>query len=841
MITGVPEVLRQTPQWVAYRNEPRAGSDKVTKVPIDPTTGRRAKTNDPRTWAPFEVALRRAHDDGLPGTGFVFTAQDDFVGVDLDHCRDPRTGEVQPWAEEVIRSLRSYTEVSPSGMGLHILTRGSLPSGRRRKGQAEMYSTGRFFTMTGKHIEGSPTTIEDRTVELAALHERLIADAPAAGAHLHGETALSDDDLLEKARRADNGPKFSALWSGNLAGHASHSEADLSLCRILAFWTRNDATRVDRLFRRSGLFRDKWDEARGDQTYGQRTVEKAISSTTETYGGGTEPTPERERDNEATRLVQLVTQSGAVLFHDEDGEPYVTIPTNGHVETYRLKDRAFERRLAHLIHTRLGKVVKTTTIADARRTLESIAVHEGDPRRVFLRVAEHRDSIILDLGTSSWEAVSVQASSWSIRTTSPVPFRRPASARPLPRPTRGGSITRLRDYINCVDDHWPLLLAFIVDLFKPRGPHPALVLVGEQGSAKSTTARVIRSLSDPNRAPVRGPPGSMRDLMATARSSWVVVLDNLSTIPVWLSDALCCLATGAGYGGRALFTDDEEAILDACRPSILTGIGDYVRRADLLDRSLIVEAPTVPGEARRDEASFWRALESDLPAILGALLDAVACGLQRLPHIQLPRLPRLADFARWATACEPALGLPDGAVIRALQVNATDANSVALEASPIAPLLLALVDERLDVEMPAEALLRLLTDRLPSDYLPHGWPKNAQALSGALSRLAPCLRVHGIEFHRRRAEGNRRRLLRLRKVPQEDRPHRPSRPQDGPSGSSQPEFGQQERTIPPASRTVLSQDVVPQDGGTGSSPTATVTEAHAEQGAEYDPDEEVVP
>jgi putative DNA primase/helicase len=272
-------------RWVIWNLEARNG--KPTKVPyqaICPST--RASSTDPTTWSDFDRAHVAVEDGKADGFGFVLG--DGYVGVDLDVCRDPQTGAMTVETQAIIDALSSYTEISPSGTGLHILLRASLPPGGRRKGHVEIYADGRYFTVTGEHLEGTPTTIEARSTELAALHGRLFgtdgnghrpAPCPVA--------SVADDDavLLERARGASNGAKFSALWAGDTTAYPSPSEADLALCRLLAFWTHGDQGRIDRLVRSSGLFRQKWDERRGTQTYGELTIDKAIAGCREFYTG----------------------------------------------------------------------------------------------------------------------------------------------------------------------------------------------------------------------------------------------------------------------------------------------------------------------------------------------------------------------------------------------------------------------------------------------------------------------------------------------------------------------------------------------------------------------------
>lgn len=321
----VPAELRDYEQWLCWRTEVREG--KETKIPVDPTTGDFASTTDPDTWTSFDDARAPVEDGAPDGVGFVFTDDDPFVGVDLDDCRDPETGILSEWADDIIERLDSFTEVSPSGTGVHVLVKGSLPEGRNRHGDVELYETARFFTVTGDHLPGTPTEIESRPEALTAVHSEYVAqDAEDEGDSIDRDgardevtTLLDDEELLERARNAKNGRKFDRLWRGDTGGYESHSEADMALCSLLAFWTGGDARQMDRLFRDSGLMREKWDEVHyaDGSTYGEKTIERAIAGTSDFYDpdkdslsetkAGPEPAIDLEniRSREAQRVDRI--------------------------------------------------------------------------------------------------------------------------------------------------------------------------------------------------------------------------------------------------------------------------------------------------------------------------------------------------------------------------------------------------------------------------------------------------------------------------------------------------------------------------------------------------------
>jgi hypothetical protein len=280
-----PEIVMST-RAVVWNVQRRSG-DKPTKVPYVPDRPEeRAAVDDPATWGTFADAVAAVEDGKADGVGVVLG--EGLSGVDLDRCRNSETGEIQESAMGIVRQLDSYTEISPSGTGLHVLLHGTLPPGRRRKGRVEMYEEGRYFTITGQHLEGTPTTIEVRTRELALLHGRIFGiDSQNENGHqpyVQHPVNLDEVALIRRAKAAKNGSTFSALWAGDTRQYdGDDSAADLALCNLLAFWTGCDASRIDRLFRQSALKRDKWDSRRGSQTYGEITIAKAIAGCTKTY------------------------------------------------------------------------------------------------------------------------------------------------------------------------------------------------------------------------------------------------------------------------------------------------------------------------------------------------------------------------------------------------------------------------------------------------------------------------------------------------------------------------------------------------------------------------------
>jgi hypothetical protein len=433
-------------------------------------------------------------------------------------------------------------------------------------------------------------------------------------------------------------------------------------------------------------------------------------------------------------------------FHAPDGEPYATVPVQEHWATWPLRSRGFRDWLAYGYFRREGTLPSAEVLQKALRVLEGKALFEGPEEAVFVRLAERDDAIYLDLANAAWEAVEVTAQGWQLVTRPPVKFLRRRGMRPLPCPAAGGALDDLRRLVNVRGDaDWQILIGWLLAAFRPRGPYPVLHLHGDQGATKSTLARLLRALIDPNQAPLRAEPRSVHDLMIAAANAWVLAFDNLSQLPPWLSDAFCRLATGGGFGTRALYTNQEEVLFDAQRPVLLTGIEEMATRGDLLDRALLVELPDLSAEKRRSEDEFWHAFEAVRPCILGALLDAVSAALRQLPTVQVQTLPRMADFATWVTAAAPALGWADQDFLGAYAQNREAAHAVAVEDSAVAQAVHSLAGAVPHWEGTATDLLAALTAQgVQGRQSLQGLPTNARALSAGLRRLAPNLRALGV-------------------------------------------------------------------------------------------------
>ncbi len=489
--------------------------------------------------------------------------------------------------------------------------------------------------------------------------------------------------------------------------------------------------------------------------------------------------PRRGVDSQATQLAQMLLGDAAVQFLcDPTGTACARFPWDHRHEVTPVGSIVFRQWAAGRFYVLAGAVPSESAQRAALSVVEAEARQRGEVRPVFVRVGRigHEiETIYIDLADDAGRVVEVAASGWRTLVNPDAPlFLRPPGMHALPNPVPGGLLGEfLRPFVNVAAPEDLHMISFwLLAALCPQGPYPVLVLTGEQGSGKSNTARLLRSLVDPRSPELLAAPRDVRDLMVAARHSWVLAFDNLSRIESWLLDAFCRLSTGGGLATRRLFTDADEVRFDAIRPMILTSIADIVTRGDLLDRALIMRLPPIPENRRRAESEFWRDIEEHRPRILGALLDALVLAIGRLPHVQTPTLPRMADFARFSLAAAPAVGLSEQEALAILGSAREEAVAVTLEHSPLAATVEALVNEREPWEGTATDLLTKLRGRTPDEARGRDFPATPRAISEQLRRIAPALRACGIDVTTGTRVGHQRdRLITIRRLTSSDTSH----------------------------------------------------------------------
>jgi hypothetical protein len=474
---------------------------------------------------------------------------------------------------------------------------------------------------------------------------------------------------------------------------------------------------------------------------------------------------QRGKKSQATVLLELVRNLRLEFWCTPKQEAWVSIPKDGHTEHWKVRSRAFQAFLRGLFFDKRKKSISSQNISDALGTMECWSIHKGPEYQVAMRIGQANKKLYLDLADEQWRAVEVDADGWRVITDPPIRFKRAPGMLPLPEPDPQGRVDLLREFIRVDDPQWALLAAWLLGALHPDGPYPVLVLHGEQGTGKSTTARMLRALLDPSEADTRTSPRDERDLMIAANNGWVVNLDNLSEIPPWLSDSLCRLSTGGGFTTRELYTDDSEVLFAAKRPIVLNGIPQVAERDDLLDRSLLVKLSPIPEAERLPEKVLWARFGAAKAAILGGLLNAAAEAWARRDSIPLLNLPRMADFAIWAMAGEDALGLQPGEFMGAYGENRGEAVEESLEASPIyRPFVKAFTDTETWEGTASELLDDLNEKATDEEKRQYGWPKNPKKMGNIMKRLAPSLRKVGWEVKTGLRGSGGRRVIRIERA-----------------------------------------------------------------------------
>ena len=501
---------------------------------------------------------------------------------------------------------------------------------------------------------------------------------------------------------------------------------------------------------------------------------KGTSSVGPTQIDDDEDEAEHEGADKKQADVLLDLASEAQLFRGDDDEAYADIMINGHRETWQIQSKGFKDWLLYRYYTKVGSAPNAEPMRSALATLGARARfdHDTPKRKVSVRVGGEADKIYIDLADDQWRAVEIDSDGWRVIDNAPVRFRRAPGMLPLPVPVKGGTVDTLRSYVNIAPDadaDFVLLVSWLIAGLRERGPYPILVLIAEEGSAKSTLVLLLLALIDPNDAPLSALPKSFQDLSISANNSHLLCFDNVSKLPDWLSDGLCRISTGAGYRTRALFTNADEIRFKAKRPTLLNGRTEFVTELDLADRCIFLRPQPIPDDARRDEAELWSSFEADRPGIFGALLDAVAHGLRELPNTKLDEKPRMADFALWMTACEGAMWSPD-TFATAYAGNRKKAVSDVIEGDTIATTLRSFMQKQPDKEWfgTATGLLAALGEFVGEEKRKNKeWPSSPRALRNRLQRMQAVLRKVGIamEFDRTRSA----RKIVITFVPQNDR------------------------------------------------------------------------
>lgn len=473
------------------------------------------------------------------------------------------------------------------------------------------------------------------------------------------------------------------------------------------------------------------------------------------------------RQGKTELLIDMVS-TWARIFCDESGKAYATFSVQpvdvesgellgSHQETWALDSKQFRGKVSREFRKQFAIVPGETSIKEA---IEVLAVDAEDrpAEPVYLRYApmpSDEVGVYVDLGNDAWQVVEITGDGWRVISAAecPVKFRRVLHSRPLPVPERGGNVEMLWQHINIQgDDSKLLVLAWLLECMRIETPYPVLELVAGQGSAKSTTQERLRQLIDPNAVLLRMEPRSNQDLSVSAIGNHMISLNNLSGLSKSTQDFMCSVSTGGGDATRRLHTTEDEAAWETKRPIVMNGINQLVTRPDLADRTVCMELHRIKSYV--DEGTLMAAWSQDYPKILGALYDLMSGSLRDLPLVKLDKLPRMGDFAKLGDAMTKAL-CSDLSFVEVFNRNRDEVVARGVESSPVALALVSCIRKNGLFQGSASDLMRELEGFQPAHFDRLAWPKSPRGLGEILRRLAPSLRVYGIDVQQKQGRSRK--------------------------------------------------------------------------------------
>ncbi len=748
-------------RWVNWKLETRGG--KQTKVPYRPGTNLKASSIDPKTWEIHNEAKKYGE------VGIIFTPAHDLLGIDIDHCIE--SGVINHKEKKTVRAFiekaNTYTELSPSGHGLHLYLALSAPLSlvANKHAPFEAYTSGRYFTTTNIPfglIKEVRTIAPEEALELLKIigypWQPLKAPETPQNALKSPKPAqtLDDETLLKKIFSAKNGETIKALYDGNTTPYDDDkSRADLALLLALAFWTRKDALQMERLWLNSPLAKREKTQRRKD--YRDRTIAAAIAKcdSVVTPKVKSSKSSKKDKDEKYKSAAEVLLQfigglKNTLLFHDEQGEAYIAIEVSGHREVWACKSKAVKQWLAHEYWKIEKKAAGSEAIKNVIGVLEGRATFEGTLHKLSVRSAFNQSDLWYDLTDEKWQAIKVDTHGWKVVSNPPVLFRRYSHAQPQVIPTAGGDVRLLLGYINIKDPKQQLLLmVYLISCFIPNFAHVILAVFGSQGSAKTTLAKFLRRIVDPSMIEVASMPEAPKELIQVLAHHAFLFFDNVSHISEVTSDILCKAVTGSGFPKRELYSDDEDIIYSFKRCIGINGINLVSTRPDLLERSLLIELDRIPDSERKQEKELTDKFDKDLPLILGGVFDALVKALQIHKTITLTNTPRMADFAVWGCAIAQALGYSNKDFLDAYQANIGKQTEVVLNDNIVATAVVSFMEDKEEWRGTASELLHQLTTHAAFqqiDTYEKYWPRASNSLMRRLNELKINLKKVGISF-----------------------------------------------------------------------------------------------
>ena len=452
----------------------------------------------------------------------------------------------------------------------------------------------------------------------------------------------------------------------------------------------------------------------------------------------------------AKQIIDMILEQSPELLHDDIGTTFMRVQINGHYETHPIHSSYIKKWAGREFWNLTQKPARSEHVKQALDILSGMAMFDGERKTLANRIAETDSTLWYDLCDTKWRAVRINENGWEVVNSPPAIFRRYKHQKSQVIPSADGELSRILEFVNISDEQQRLLFqVYIVTCFVPSIPHPIPVLYGSQGSAKSTFLRVMRRIIDPSSVELLALPTQSEQLIQQLSHHWAPFYDNVTTLPEWLSDALCRAVTGEGHSKRELYSDDDDVIYSFRCCVGLNGINIAAQKADLLDRSILFNLERIPPEKRQSERAFWERFEEARPAIIGGVFNTLVKAMAIQKTVELTTLPRMADFTVWGCAIAQALGYSQEAFLAAYYANINRQNEEAIHEHPVATTICLLMKEQTLWEGTSTQLLgelETVADDQKINTKHPLWPKAPQALSRRLNEVKTNLDAVGVSI-----------------------------------------------------------------------------------------------
>ena len=754
-------------RWVNWKYETVDG--KITKVPYaingtkDAINDKKASTIDPLTWSIYEDAIKASSQVGI-----VFMPDQLLLGIDLDHCLEGNViaHEEKEKIEQLIKEANTYTEISPSNKGLHLFLSLTDPLKliANRKGSFEVYTSGRFFTVTNNPYKEAlhvRTVTPDEAIALLSIIGYPWGREVQQNGPVKPSIGLSLDDetVLSKMFESKNGDKIKSLYNADITSYNNDdSAADMALCSHLAFWAGRNAEQMEHLWLNSPLGAREKTQNRKD--YRDRTISKAIEGCPEVYSQNYSDSKEGKtvsidgdtqvasKTSQANILLESIfNRKDVFLFHDEQQDGFISLDIAGHQETWSCKSKAIKRWLSSEVYRTQKKAPGSEVIKSVLSVLEGKACFEGSEIKLKNRAAWFNGDLCYDMTNEKWQIIRMNKDDWEVVDKPPTLFRRYSHHKSQVAPIRNGDVKLFLKYVNLVNpEHRLLFLIFLISCFVPDFPHVMLVVFGAQGASKSTLSKLARLIVDPSLIEVASFPHSQKELVQALAHHYFLFFDNVSYISEDQSDTLCKAITGGGHIKRELYSDDDDVIYSFMRCIGVNGINLVTTRPDLLERSLLLELERIEPAERKTEKELYESFKKDLPSILGGIFDTLVKAIRIHPTIKLDSHHRMADWSLWGSAIAEALGHTKEEFLNAYQNNIIRQTEMLLNENIVATAIITFMEDKEEWRgTPTQLLESLSSHAMLSgiDMREKYWPKGANVLSKRLNELSTPLKQMG--------------------------------------------------------------------------------------------------